>query len=83
MSKEMEQRERDAMIDSLMMQRDDRGEKVPGYAPPPDKEAKWKALTAVGSMPKWNGTMKGVMTCLIAMGQLLHGEMLPHDMDHL
>jgi hypothetical protein len=55
----------------------DRGEKVPGYAPPPDKEAKWKALTAVGSMPKWNGTMKGVMTCLIQWANYFTGKCCP------
>jgi hypothetical protein len=49
------------------------------YAPPPNEDAKWKALVAVGTMPGWNGTMKGVMTCLIQCANFYSGKACPSE----
>jgi hypothetical protein len=49
------------------------------YAPPPTEDAKWKASAAVGVMPKWNGTMKGVMTCLIQCANQRSGKCCPSE----
>jgi hypothetical protein len=55
------------------------GEDQVGYAPPPNEDAKWKALVAVGTMPGWNGTMKGVMTCLIQCANFYSGKACPSE----
>lgn len=59
--------------------RDEREPSDIPYAPPPDQDAKWKALAAVGAMPKWNGTMKGVMTCVIQCANYYSGKSCPSE----
>jgi hypothetical protein len=50
--------------------------KIP-YAPCPSRDAKWKALLAIATMPGWNGTMKGVMACLISCAPYYSGKCCP------
>jgi hypothetical protein len=49
------------------------------YDPPPNSDAKWKAMVAVGVMPKWSGTMKGVMVCLIQCANSHSGKCCPSE----
>lgn len=49
------------------------------YAPCPNPDAKWKALLAVCTMPGWNGTMKGVMACLIECANYYSGKCCPSE----
>jgi hypothetical protein len=55
-----------------------RERKVP-YAPCPNPDAKWKALLAISTMPEWNGTMKGVMACLIECANYYSGKCYPGE----
>ena len=43
----------------------------------PSRDAKWKALLAIATMPGWNGTMKGVMACLISCANYYSGKCCP------
>jgi len=59
--------------------REERGEAAVAYAPCPNPDAKWKALLAVCAMPGWNGTMKGVMACLIECANFYSGKCCPSE----
>jgi hypothetical protein len=58
---------------------EERGEEPVAYAPCPNPDAKWKALLAVCTMPGWNGTMKGVMACLIECANYYSGKCCPSE----
>jgi hypothetical protein len=58
---------------------EERGELPVPYAPCPNPDAKWKALLAVCTMPGWNGTMKGVMACLIECANYYTGKCCPSE----
>jgi hypothetical protein len=58
---------------------EERGESPVAYAPCPNPDAKWKALLAVCTMPGWNGTMKGVMACLIECANYYSGKCCPSE----
>jgi Helix-turn-helix domain len=58
---------------------EERGESPVAYAPGPNPDAKWKAFLAVCTMPGWNGTMKGVMACLIECANYYSGKCCPSE----
>jgi len=64
---------------SIEDMQDERGPCEVPYSAPPNENAKWKALVAIGAMPKWNGTMKGVMTCLIQCSNYYSGKTCPSE----
>jgi hypothetical protein len=69
----------EAMIEDREFDREQRGEPRTPYAPCPHPDAKWKALLAVCTMPGWNGTMKGVMACLIECANYYSGKCCPSE----
>ena len=69
----------EATQDIRQAEMEERGELPVSYAPCPNPDAKWKALIAVGTMPGWNGTMKGVMACLIQCANYYTGKCCPSE----
>jgi Helix-turn-helix domain len=66
-------------VEDTQFNREDRGASKAPYAPCPSPDAKWKGLQAVATMPGWNGSMKGVMGCLIAYANYYTGKCCPSE----
>jgi hypothetical protein len=64
-------------VEDTQFMRVESGEPKVPYLPCPSPDAKWKALLAVATMPGWNGTMKGVMACLISCANYYSGKCCP------
>ena len=69
----------EATQDIRQWEMEETGESPVPYAPCPNPDAKWKALIAVCTMPGWNGTMKGVMACLIQCANYYSGKCCPSE----